>query len=211
MRERVPNDRGEVRQDLRALSPSVRWSWQATRRPASDRAMKAKTVPLRLRLEEWPITRPIPYEQNARVHSEEQLEQLQASIEEFGQTKPIIVDEDDILLAGHGTLAAMNRGGHKTVIVRIHRGLGPEQKRAYRLADNRIALSSSWDEDLVKLELKELDALDYELELTGFTMPEIESYTIDLKKVRREKTVKRQGDKGHPVVCPKCHNKFRVE
>lgn len=165
----------------------------------------------RLRLEEWPISRPIPYERNARVHSEQQLDDLAASIEEFGQTKPVIVDENDEILAGHGTLAAMNRAGRQTVIVRVIRDLTNEQKRAYRLADNRIGLSSSWDEDMLKIEMTELDALDFDIELTGFTIPEIESITVDLKKVKREKVHTLEAQKGKSIKCPKCHEKFRVE
>lgn len=172
---------------------------------------KTKRVPSHLRLHEWPIGRPIPYERNSRVHSESQLEQLARSLEEFGQVKPIIVDEKDEVLAGHGTLAAANRLGWATVKVLVIKDLSDEQKRAYRIADNRIALNSAWDEDMLKFEMKELDALEFDLELTGFTIPEIESITVDLKKVRRDKVEKLEAQKGKTVDCPKCHHKFRVE
>lgn len=172
---------------------------------------KPKRIASHLRLEEWPIDRPIPYEKNARVHSEDQLESLARSIEEFGQTKPVIVDENDEVLAGHGTLAAMQRGGHSKVIVRVLKTLTDEQKRAYRIADNVIGLKSAWDEDLLKIEMKELEELDFDLELTGFSIPEIESLTVDLKKVKKEKTVSLESQKGKTVHCPKCQHKFRVE
>jgi ParB-like chromosome segregation protein Spo0J len=172
---------------------------------------KAKKFPAHLRLEEWPVSRPIPYEQNARVHSEEQLEELGNLIEEFGQTKPVLVDEKDVVLAGHGTLASMVRKGHQTVIVRVIRDLSVEQKRAYRLDDNKIGLKSAWDEDLLKLEMKELQVAEFDLDLTAFSIPEIEAITVETKKVRREKTEKLEGEKGKRVRCPKCHHRFRVE
>ena len=173
--------------------------------------MKPKRIPAHLRLEEWPISKPIPYERNSRIHSEDQLNQLAASIKEFGQTKPVIVDEERVVLAGHGTLAAMMRAERSTVIVRVMRGLTAEQKRAYRIADNRIGLNSAWDEDLLKIEMKELAALDFNLDVTGFTLPEIEAITVDVKKVRREKPQKLEAEKGKKVTCPHCKNKFKVE
>jgi ParB family chromosome partitioning protein len=176
-----------------------------------NKTSRTAATPAHLRLEQWPIDRPVPFEQNARVHSEEQLDQLANSIQEFGQTKPVIVDERDEVLAGHGTLASMVRRGHETVLVRVVRNLSDEQKRAYRIADNKIALNSAWDEDLLKIEMRELAALDFDLELIGFTIPEIESITVGIKKVRREKTQTLESEKGKGVRCPKCHHKFRVE
>jgi DNA modification methylase len=116
----------------------------------------------------------IPYARNARTHSEEQIAQIAASIREFGWTNPILTDGDKGVIAGHGRLAAARKLELTEVPVIELGHLSPEQKKAYILADNRIALNSGWDEELLKLELQELQGVDFDLDLLGFGDDEIE-------------------------------------
>ena len=121
-----------------------------------------------------PVDSLIPYARNARTHSEEQIAQIAASIREFGWTNPILTDGDKGVIAGHGRLAAARKLELTEVPVIELDHLTPEQKKAYILADNRIALNSGWDEELLKLELQELQGVDFDLDLLGFGDEEIE-------------------------------------
>ncbi len=121
-----------------------------------------------------PVDSLIPYARNARTHSEEQIAQIAASIREFGWTNPILTDGDNGVIAGHGRLAAARKLELTEVPVIELGHLSPEQKKAYILADNRIALNSGWDEELLKLELQELQGVDFDLDLLGFGDDEIQ-------------------------------------
>ncbi len=109
----------------------------------------------------------IPYARNARTHTEAQVAQIAASIREFGFTNPVLVDADRGVIAGHGRLLAARKLG-MTEVPTVGLGhLTPGQRRAYVLADNRLALSAGWDEDLLRIELGELQTDGFDLELTG--------------------------------------------
>jgi hypothetical protein len=125
------------------------------------------------KLERWPIERLVPYEKNARTHSPEQVAQLRASIEEFGFTNPILVASDDGILAGHGRLAAAKDLGLKEVPVVVLDHLTPTQRRAYVLADNKLALNAGWDEDLLQQEIAALSLVDFDLSLMGWSDDEL--------------------------------------
>lgn len=116
-----------------------------------------------------------PYERNSRVHTDAQVDAVCASIQEFGFTRPVIIDSDGIILAGHCAVRAALKLGLKKIPYRRLTGLSDEQKRAYVIADNRIGDMSSWDKELLALELDDLVALDYDLKPIGFT--EIPSHT----------------------------------
>jgi DNA modification methylase len=116
----------------------------------------------------------IPYARNARTHSDEQIAQIAASIREFGWTNPILTDGEKGVIAGHGRLAAARKLELTTVPVIELGHLSAEQKKAYILADNRLALNAGWDEELLKLELKELESVDFDLGLMGFGEDELE-------------------------------------
>jgi site-specific DNA-methyltransferase (adenine-specific) len=116
----------------------------------------------------WPLDRLRPYERNARTHSPEQVAQIVASIQEFGFTNPLLVDGDDGILAGHGRLAAAKSMGLAEVPVIVLDHLSPEQRRAYILADNQLALNAGWNTELLSLELSELGELGFDLSLLGF-------------------------------------------
>jgi DNA modification methylase len=126
------------------------------------------------------VYRPIadlkPDPRNARTHPKKQVEQLCASIRSFGFTNPVLVDETGVLIAGHGRLRAAKELGFATVPVIELLGLTEAQKKALRLADNKIALNAGWDLEILKLELAEIAVLDVDLDLalTGFASGEID-------------------------------------
>jgi ParB-like chromosome segregation protein Spo0J len=120
------------------------------------------------RIEMWPVERLVPYERNARTHSQEQIAQIQASIQEFGFTNPILVDGEDGILAGHGRLAAAKDMGLASVPVIVLDHLSAEQRRAYVIADNQLALNAGWDVDILQGEVMALSHVDFDLTLLGF-------------------------------------------
>jgi DNA modification methylase len=126
-----------------------------------------------LAVELWPVERPIPYARNARVCPEAAVAKVAASLAEFGFRQPIVVDAEGVIIAGHTRLLAAQRLGLKEVPVHVAIGLTPQQVKAYRLMDNRSAQETSWDEELLALELEELSGLDVDLLLTGFDEEEL--------------------------------------
>lgn len=110
----------------------------------------------------------IPYVNNSRTHSDEQVIQIAASIKEFGFTNPVLIDEDNGLIAGHGRVMAAKKLNLDTVpSIRLN-GLTEAQKKAYIIADNQLPLNAGWDLDLLKLELENLQELDFDIDLLGF-------------------------------------------
>src|ERR1700761_6556358 len=103
-------------------------------------------------IELWPFDNLIPYERNPRTHSDAQIAQIAASIAEFGFTNPILVDSKDGVIAGHGRLLAARKLNLQTAPVIVLDHLSETQKRAYVIADNKLALNAGWDEDLLSLE-----------------------------------------------------------
>lgn len=126
-----------------------------------------------LRIEYRPIGSLIPYANNARTHSAQQVAEIAASIQEFGWTNPILVDGDNGIIAGHGRLLAAMKLRMKEVPIIELTGLSEAQKRAYILADNKLALNAGWDPDLLALELADLQGLGFDLSLTGFDTEEV--------------------------------------
>lgn len=124
-----------------------------------------------------PVASLKPYEKNARTHSAEQVEQLVRSIKEFGFTNPLLIDEQDRIIAGHGRLRAALALKMAEVPVIILAGLTDAQRRALILADNKIALNSGWDLKLLTEELADLKLDGYDLTLTGFSLEEIDAMT----------------------------------
>lgn len=118
-----------------------------------------------------------PNSRNARTHSPKQIRQIAESIKTFGFTNPVLIDETGTILAGHGRVEAAKLLGLETVPCRILASMTGAQKRAYLLADNKLALNAGWDEELLAAELGELQHLDlnFELEITGFSIPEIDN------------------------------------
>lgn len=116
-----------------------------------------------------------PYVNNARTHSPEQIDQIAASIKEFGFVNPILVDERGVIVAGHGRLAAAHKLGMSQVPVIYLKHLTETQRRGLIIADNRIAMNAGWDEELLKVELEALQIEDFDLDLLGFDPTEIDN------------------------------------
>lgn len=115
----------------------------------------------------------IPYARNSRTHSEEQVTQIASSIREFGFTNPVIIDKQNNIIAGHGRLLAAQKLGIKEVPCVVVTGWTEAQKKAYIIADNKLALNAGWDEKMLSLEFDELQELGFDLSLTGFSGDEI--------------------------------------
>jgi hypothetical protein len=120
-------------------------------------------------IERRPIDKLIVYARNARRHRRSQIAEIAASIREWGWTTPALIDEQDLIIAGHGRIEAARMLGISEVPVVVARGWTEVQKRAYRLADNEIALHASWDKALLKVELADLRDQAVDLELMGFS------------------------------------------
>jgi len=127
------------------------------------------------------IKRLTPFDRNARKHSKKQIKQIAASIAEFGFTNPILIDQNATILAGHGRVEAAKRLGMIQVPCVYIEHLSEEQKRAFVLADNQLALNATWDEDLLSQELKALSQIDlsFDIETTGFSIAEIDQLIGD--------------------------------
>lgn len=131
------------------------------------------------------IDKLVPYVNNARTHSAEQIIKLRSSLREFGFVNPIIIDRDFNVIAGHGRLMAAKEEGINEVPCVFADFLTDAQKKAYILADNRMAMDAGWDEELLKIEMEELQNLGYDLGYTGFDEKELEDlFGIDDKEVK---------------------------
>jgi DNA modification methylase len=128
------------------------------------------------KVERWPIAKLIPNARNARTHSEAQVDQIAASIHEWGWTSPVLVNEAGVIIAGHGRVRAAKKLGLTEVPVMVARGWTNAQIRSYALADNRLALDAGWDEQLVAIELAELQEIGFDIDLIGFTTSEIAAF-----------------------------------
>ena len=127
-----------------------------------------------LQIEQTPIHALKPHDRNARTHSRRQIRQLANAMERFGFCNPVIIDDDQKILAGHGRVKAAELLGHTSVpTVRLSH-LSDAEKRAYILADNRLAEKAGWDRSLLVLELQGLIDIGFDVELTGFEMPEVD-------------------------------------
>ena len=115
-----------------------------------------------------------PYENNSRTHDESQIKQICESIKEYGWTNPVLIDEKGMIIAGHGRVEAGKKLDIKEVPCIVLSGLTEAQKKAYVIADNKMALNAGWNEELLKTELENLKDLDFDLELTGFSKKELD-------------------------------------
>lgn len=121
----------------------------------------------------------IPYAKNSRTHSEEQVGQIAGSIREFGFTNPVLIDEENGIIAGHGRVLAAQKLGLEEVPCIVLDHLTEAQRRAYVIADNKLALNAGWDEELLALELSDLREMDFDLELIGFSESELGSFDVE--------------------------------
>src|SRR5699024_2753625 len=121
----------------------------------------------------------IPYARNSRTHSDEQVAQIAASIKEFGFLNPIIVDGENGIIAGHGRVMAAQKLGLKELPCIEASHLTDAQRKSYIIADNKLALNAGWDDEMLRIELDELGELGFDLELTGFSLDEIDELQIE--------------------------------
>ncbi|MDU4045896.1 MAG: DNA methyltransferase [Peptoniphilus harei] len=161
------------------------------------------------------IEKLVPYVNNARTHSSDQINKLRSSIREFGFINPVIIDKDYGVIAGHGRIMAAKEEGIKEVPCVFADHLNEAQKKAYILADNRMALDAGWDEELLKVEIESLEDYGFNVELTGFSPDELSSLfdlgveaeedDFDVEEELKKPTFSKTGDiwtlGSHKVIC----------
>lgn len=132
-----------------------------------------------MKIEQLPTADLIPYARNTRTHSPEQVAQIAGSIREFGFTNPILIDAENGIIAGHGrVMAASKLGLAKVPCIRLAH-LTDTQKRAYIIADNKLALNAGWDEEMLGIELADLREADFDLGLLGFSEDDLGAFDVD--------------------------------
>lgn len=136
------------------------------------------------RFEKVNIDKLVPYARNARTHSKEQILQLRASLREFGFVNPVIVDKDYNVIAGHGRILAAKEEGIAEIPCVFAEHLTEAQKRAYIIADNRLALNAGWDAEMLSVEIADLQAADFDVSLLGFDDAELNKLMGDLEDVQ---------------------------
>ena len=132
------------------------------------------------RIEYWALERLIPYANNARLHSEGDIDKLAGSLRRWGWTNPVLVDELGVLIAGHGRVRAAAKLELTSIPVMVAHGWSEEEKRAYRLADNQLAARASWDLDLLRNEIQDLGFADFDVNLIGFEPDQLETILAGL-------------------------------
>ena len=161
------------------------------------------------------IEKLVPYVNNARTHSQDQINKLRSSIREFGFINPVIIDKDYGVIAGHGRIMAAKEEGIKEVPCVFADHLNEAQKKAYILADNRMALDAGWDEELLRVEIESLEDYGFNVELTGFSPDELsnifdlgveaEEDDFDVEEELKKPTFSKTGDiwtlGSHKVIC----------
>lgn len=136
------------------------------------------------RFEKVNIDKLVPYARNARTHSKEQILQLRASLREFGFVNPVIVDKDLNIIAGHGRILAAKEEGITEVPCVFAEHLTEAQKRAYIIADNRLAMNAGWDMEMLSVEISELQGVDFDLSVLGFDEAELSKLMGDIEDVK---------------------------
>lgn len=142
-----------------------------------------------------------PYKKNSRTHDESQIKQICESIKEYGWTNPVLIDEKGMIIAGHGRVEAGKKLDIKEVPCIVLSNLTEAQKKAYIIADNKMALNAGWNEELLKNELEKLKELDFDLELTGFNIDELDEL---FKEDEEEKEVIEDNFDVEPPKEPKA-------
>src|SRR3982074_1830610 len=144
-----------------------------------SRQMPMTTQPMATHIEHWPLDKLVPYARNPRTHSDAQVAQIAASIAEFGFNNPILVDTNSGIIAGTGRLLAARKLQLLEVPVIVLDHLSEMQKRAYILADNKLALNAGWDEELLAVELAELERDGFDIDVIGFSESELNDILHD--------------------------------
>ena len=173
-----------------------------------DEYMKSEPVIVSRKVEDL-----IPYACNSRTHSDEQVAQIAASVREFGWTNPVLVDGENGIIAGHGRVLAARKLGMDDVPCIELAGLTDTQRRAYIIADNKLALNAGWDDELLAIELHELNAADFDMALIGFDAGELSS-AMNLDSLIEQDAPESSSKEIDPddykmgCMCPKCGFEF---
>ena len=152
----------------------------------------------------------IPYCNNSRTHSDDQVLQIASSIKEFGFTNPVLIDGQGGIIAGHGRIMAAQKLKMDEVPTITLSDLSEAQKKAYIIADNKLALNSGWDDELLKIELEQLKELDFDLGLIGFDSTELANMFLDGTDLVEDSKTKEidTDDFEMSCICPKCGFEF---
>ena len=161
---------------------------QPTAANISDDSTGSPPIWMNHKVEYVPVSQLKPYLGNARTHSRKQIKQIAESMKRFGFVNPPLVDDDDTIIAGHGRVAAAKRLELETVPILRLSHLSPAEKKAYVLADNKLAEQAGWDREILAIELQALIDLDFEVELTGFEMGEIDIILDDDQEANSERS-----------------------
>ncbi len=148
----------------------------------------------------------IPYINNSRTHSDKQITQIASSIKEFGFTNPVLIDDKNGVVAGHGRLLAAEKLKIDEVPCVVLSGLTEAQKKAYVIADNQLALTSGWDMDMLKLEVESLGEMDFDLDLLGFEDGFFDDVEVENQDIPDEFKDIDESEMAH--TCPKCGFEF---
>lgn len=153
-----------------------------------------------------PVEKLVPYARNSRTHSPAQVDKIAASIKEFGFLNPVITDGENGIVAGHGRIMAAQKLGMETVPTIEAAHLTDAQRKAYIIADNRLALDAGWDDEMLRVELQDLDAVDFDLTLTGFSVEEMDGlfYEPDFSPGTEDDQGKLDELNPKMVTCPHC-------
>jgi len=162
-----------------------------------------------MKIEQVKIEALIPYARNSRTHSDGQVAQIAASIKEFGFTNPVLIDETGSIIAGHGrVMAARKLGLADLPSIRLTH-LTEAQKKAYVIADNKLALNAGWDDEMLAVELTDLKDMSFDLDMTGFTADEIAALnTPDFQPGTEDDQGKLDELEPKWIACPHCGKEF---
>lgn len=155
----------------------------------------------------------VPYARNARTHSDEQVDQIAASIREWGWTVPVLIDEDGSIIAGHGRVMAARKLKIDEIPCMVATGWSKAQQRAYVIADNKLALNAGWDDELLGLELHALDEAGFDLANLGFDGEELSNLMFnpdDFEAGDQDDQGKLDETDPKIVTCPHCGESFDV-
>ena len=162
------------------------------------------------KIEQRSVAKLIPYAANSRTHSDAQVAQIAASIKEFGWTNPILIGDDDTIIAGHARTLAAKKLGMVEVPVIVLDYLSEAQQRALVIADNQLAVNAGWDYEILAIELEEIKDLGFDIDLIGFSAGEIAKLTFEEKDLYPDSSTKEidpdDYNMGHQ--CPKCGFEF---
>ena len=164
----------------------------------------------KLKITYKPVADLIPYARNSRTHSDAQVAQIAASIREFGWTNPVLLDGDNGIIAGHGRVMAAQKLGEMQVPTIELSHMNPNQKRAYIIADNKLALNAGWDEQMLALEIQDLKDVGYDLELLGFDLNELQSID-DNDDEKDEKEINSPIDENRNLLMIECKGERELE